>query len=636
MSEGLVGSAPSSGSQATPRREVGASLHFVDLLFAVHRRLSPRRRKQLMLTLVLMLLGAVAELLTIGAVLPFLILMAEPQRLSEVPAAAALLDGLAGILETSVVLAAAIFLVSTAVVAAVVRLLLAWFSQRFVYGLGHDLGVDIYSTMLRQPYSFHAERNTSEVIAGVEKVQSVIRGLLMPVMQGVTASFIALCIVGILFAIDPTAALAASISMGAVYVAVSLLARRVLRRNSLIMSRVHGQRVRQIQEGLGGIRDIIIDQSQALFESSFRSLDRTFRNAQATTEFLAATPRFIVEAAGIALITCLAFYLGKQEAGLAASIPTLGALALGAQRLLPLLQLVYLGWSQLNANRHVLGDVLGFLDVPIAEEAGSTSDTADSEPFRGTVEFENVGFRYARGPQVLVGIDLSIARGARMGIIGATGSGKSTLVDLLMGLLNPTEGQILVDGQRLDAASRRHWQSQLAHVPQAIYLSDASVAANIAFGQADEDIDMARVRAAARQAAMDEFVSALPDGYATPVGERGIRLSGGQRQRIGIARALYKKAGVLIFDEATSALDDATEAAIVDTIFALQGDLTVIMIAHRLTTLARCDAIVRLGNGRVLEMGPYSAVVAKPERYISGSGKNPRPGASRKGRRGPS
>ncbi|MFD2029636.1 ATP-binding cassette domain-containing protein [Ancylobacter dichloromethanicus] len=303
----------------------------------------------------------------------------------------------------------------------------------------------------------------------------------------------------------------------------------------------------------------------------------------------------------VAVVACVT---SVNSGGIAAVLPTLGALALGAQRLLPLLQQIYGAWASSTGNRQLLLDLVDLL----RQGAPPALATDAKLSFNEGVEIEHVGYRYAKdGRSALVDINLSIPRGARIGIAGKTGSGKSTLMDIIIGLLEPSEGEIRVDGVPLTAANRYAWQRYIAHVPQAIFLSDASIAENIAFGVRYADIDLERVKHAAEQAELTDVIAALPQGYQTKVGERGVQLSGGQRQRIGIARALYKQASVLVFDEATSALDNETEAAVMSAIERLDRTLTLIVIAHRLSTLEGCDMIVRLENGRALvqeKVGP--------------------------------
>jgi ATP-binding cassette subfamily B protein len=286
----------------------------------------------------------------------------------------------------------------------------------------------------------------------------------------------------------------------------------------------------------------------------------------------------------------------------------LGALALGAQRLLPALQQSYSAWASIAGNHASLDDTIELLDQPLPAELLQPAPAPLL--FQKDIQFRGVRFRYANdGPWVLDGLNLVIVKGARVGFVGSTGSGKSTTLDLLMGLLMPTEGELLVDGQPISGIRVKAWQQTIAHVPQSIYLADTTLAENIAFGVPPDTIDLDRVRQAARQAQIADFIESSPEGYQAYVGERGIRLSGGQRQRIGIARALYKQASVLVFDEATSALDNATEQSVMDAIEGLSSDLTILLIAHRLTTVRRCDTIVELEHGQVVAQGSYEQLL---------------------------
>ncbi|MDB5692990.1 MAG: transporter ATP-binding protein, partial [Alphaproteobacteria bacterium] len=484
-----------------------------------------------------------------------------------------------------------------AVAAAAVRLLLLWLTQRYVMAVSHDIATAIFGRMLRQPYADYVKRSSSEALASMEKVRDIAANALQPLMQGIVAGILSLLIGALLFAISPLATLAAGLSIGAVYAAITLLTRARLRANSRILANASMERTKMIQEGLGGIRDIILDRSQPLYEGTFRAVDRRYRRAVSVNTFISQGPRFVIEAAGIGTIALIALVMSLQPGGIVHAIPVLGALALGSQRLLPLIQLAYQGWSLTAGNLQSIDDVAAALRTAVLPDPSESAPL----PFEDKVAFECVCFAYGNAGPAVRDVDLVIPRGSRIGIAGTTGSGKSTLLDLLMGLLEPVSGGISVDGRLLDAETRPRWQATLAHVPQAIFLIDDDVAANIAFGVAHGRTDMDRVRACARAAHVAEFVESLPDGYGTKVGERGIRLSGGQRQRIGIARALYKGAKVLILDEATSALDDETEAAVMGSIMALGGDITVVMIAHRRTTLEGCDCIIRMEGGRIVE-----------------------------------
>ena len=570
-----------------------------------------RRRWQSVVVIGLMLVGALAEVLTLGAILPFLALVADPHAATRVPALSVALN-MVGLEPGSDLLwmLAAIFCI-IAVVAAIVRIVLAWATQKFVFRIGYDLGVAVYRRILYQPYSYHIARNSSEVVSAIGKVQQVVTGVMMPLMQAVTSTVIAVSIfVGLLF-INAGVALASGLGFGLIYVLVSVVTRKRLRHNSQLISRAQKQRVQTVQEGVGGIRDVLIDHAQRIYIAKFAAIDTHLRDAQAANALIAATPRFVIEGLGMVMIVLLALVLSRQAGGLMEALPVLGALALGAQRMLPLLQMIYNGWTQFMGNHASFGMILDILEKPIPPELMVRRQSVPL-PFEHALTLEDVSFRYGEQLSwVLHDLSVTIPKGARIGFVGKTGSGKSTAIDLIMGLLQPTVGTISVDGAALTLANVGAWQEQVAHVPQHIYLSDTSIRENIAFGIPASEIDDARVLQAAQKADIAGFLENLPEGYGTRVGERGVRLSGGQRQRIGIARALYKRSSLLVFDEATSALDAATEASVMSSIYRLGGDLTVILIAHRLSTLRECDVIFRLEGGRLVEQGDYDHVLGQ-------------------------
>ncbi len=316
------------------------------------------------------------------------------------------------------------------------------------------------------------------------------------------------------------------------------------------------------------------------------------------------------------LISMLAYTLAKQVDGVAKAIPILGAFALGAQRLLPVLQQAYAAWSGIRGGQASLQDTLDLLDQPLPDHANQPSATALT--FMHSISLKQISFRYnQQTPFVLNNLNLTIGKGSRIGFIGTTGSGKSTLLDIVMGLLYPSDGSLEVDGTSVTPSNNRAWQVHIAHVPQTVFLSDASIEENIAFGVPKDRIDLCRVRQAAEQAQLAGSIETWPEKYQTFVGERGIRLSGGQRQRIGIARALYKQADVIIFDEATSALDNETEQAVMQAIENLSQDLTLLIIAHRVTTLKGCTQIVELSDGGIKRIGSYQDIINQ----LSHSGK---------------
>jgi len=546
-----------------------------------------------------MLLGALAELVTIGSVVPFLSLLAGssivhgPGWIESVLLAVARLTG------GSMLSAAAELFMAAAVIAAAIRLSLSWASQSFTLGFGHELAVEIQRKILDQPYLFHIGQHSSRILASLEKVQILSSGVLLQWMQAASAIVIGTFIIFAVASVDLSAAAIAAAILGGCYFLVSRIASPRLERDAAMLGRAYDRRLKLIQESLGGIRDIIVDQSQAIHLEAFRTIDSQFAHARLSSGFLATAPRFVIEAVGMVLIAVLAIILSSGGGGLALALPVLGALSLGALRLLPLLQQLYQAWASLAANRAIVGEVVSLLSLPVSNDQSEPSPL----PLTGSMRFDGVSFVYPdREAPALKDVDLVIPSGARVAVIGKTGSGKSTLVDLLMGLLEPSGGSISVDEVPLTGQTRRSWRRSVAHVPQSIFLADASIASNIAFGRPEGSIDLERVAEAARIAQLDEVIAGLPLGFETHVGERGISLSGGQRQRLGLARAIYKDAPVLILDEATNALDRETEEAVLSALDDLhKRGRTIIIVSHRESAIENCGMIIRMDQGRIVQ-----------------------------------
>jgi len=578
------------------------------LKWLVRDFLPVRRRWQAAGVLVLMVMGGLAEAFTLAAVFPLLSFMADPAHVGTSKIGRLIVA--LGINPESLSLPtlAGVFCF-VAVMSAAVRILLAWASQGFAFRLAYDLGVGLYERMLYQPYAFHAGLNSSKIVATVNNIQRLLTSMFLPLMQGLSALMLSIFILAGLLLIKTDVALAALFGFGGIYVLTSLLTRTQLRRNALKIGAMRSIRVQAVQEGLGGIRDVLIDNSQPVYIKKFAELDSTLRDAQAANALIAATPRFVVEALGMVFIVGIAVVLNAVNGTLEGSLPVLAVLALGAQRLMPLLQQIYAAWANALSERMMFTGVVELLQLPVLERFAGDKDIVPV-PLNDTLRLENICYRYHDdGPLVVRNVSLTIKRGSWIGLLGKSGSGKSTLMDLVMGLLRPTDGQITIDGQPLDEHNIRGWQKQIAHVSQHIFLSDGSILENVAFGVPEAEIDRARVLHACREAELEEMIAGLPEGIDTTIGERGVRLSGGQRQRIGIARALYKQASVLVLDEATSALDDATEAGIMDSIQKLGRSYTVLMIAHRTTTLRDCDRVYRMEHGSITQAGSFADMV---------------------------
>jgi ATP-binding cassette, subfamily B, bacterial PglK len=583
---------------------------FPNLLIRLWNHLARRKRLQFALLIVLMVVSAFAEVVSLGAVLPFLAVLVAPEHVLNYAIVADVVSAW-GITSTDqLTLLLTVVFAATALIAGAIRILLLWAGTRLAFITGADLGVKIYRQTLYQPYRIHVGRNSSEVISGITvKVGSAV-GVLDQTLKLMSSTILLVSIILALLVIDPVVAVSAAAGFGGIYGLISWISRHRLHLNGQRIAHEQSQVVKALQEGLGGIRDVLLDGNQLAYTNIFSKAVYPLRLAQGENVFIAGSPRFIMEAFGMVLIAILAQALSHQAGGIATALPVLGALALGAQRLLPALQQIYVAWASIAGNYASLSDTVELLGQPMP--ADILKHKAAPLLFQNTICFNAVRYRYTNDSSwVLKDLNLTISKGATVGIVGSTGSGKSTMLDLLMGLLIPTEGEILVDGQSIRDARVGAWQRTIAHVPQSIYLADTTLAENIAFGVPLIDIDMDMVQQAARKAQISDFIESRAEGYNACVGELGVCLSGGQLQRIGIARALYKQASVLVFDEATSALDSTTEKSVMDAIQKLNSDLTILLIAHRLSTVRKCDMIVELEHGRVVAQGTYEQLLER-------------------------
>jgi ATP-binding cassette, subfamily B, bacterial PglK len=552
-----------------------------------------------------MLLSSIAEILSIGSVFPFLAVLTAPERIESFPLFKHFIPQSIFLTPSRRLVFFTLFFGLASLIAGAMRLALLWLNIRISFAAGADLSMDIYRRTLYQPYEVHCSRNTSHLIAAIlEKSNIVIYNVIVPILTIISSVFMVIAILAALIAISSFYSLFVLVLFGIIYGLIILVTQNRLRVNSLIHARESTRVIKSLQEGLGGIRDILIDGSQEVYCAIYKSADRSLRLAQGNNLFISSSPRFAMESLGMMLIAILAFYLYGDGEEIQNSLPMLGAIALGAQRLLPVLQQIYSSWASIQGSEAALREEVSLLAQPLGlyyDDSGFKSFL-----FKDCIELTSVSFTYGNEEtEVINNVTLTLTKGSRTGLIGKTGCGKSTLIDIIMGLLKPTSGTLKVDGKLVSNENIKGWQSHIAHVPQVIFLADTSIEENIAFGIPLENIDINRVKEAAKRAHINESIEKLPNGYLTLVGERGVRLSGGQRQRIGIARALYKQADVIVLDEATSALDNETEESVMEMIESLSLDLTVIIVAHRITTLKKCDQIIELDQGKIKKICTY-------------------------------
>ena len=576
------------------------------LIISFWKYLDKRHKRRSVLIFILMIIVSFSEVISIGAILPFLGVLTSPELVYQNAFMQPIIQTLELSSANQLVLPLTIGFIVATLIAGVMRITLLNAINNFERVVGTDLNIDVYRNTLYQSYSDHIDRNSSYIVSLItKKTDVVIRGIFRAALTLVSSVLILIGIVSVLIMINVEVALGALGGFGLIYWGISRYTRKRRAINSQRIANEHTKMIKVLQEGMGGIRDILINASQQFYCSLFRNSDVHLRRAIADNDFIALSPRFAIEALGMTLVAILAYYMSQSANEAEDIVPILGAIAMGAQRLLPVLQAIYSSVSNIDGSRHSLQEVLDLLSQTLPNYA--EQPPAIPMSFKKEIRLNNLSFRYGENiPMVLNRINLTLTKGKSIGFIGVTGSGKSTLLDIIMGLLSPTEGVLTVDGVVLTMNNIRNWQANIAHVSQEVYLSDSTIEENIAFSQHKNNIDFSLVKQSANRACIAELIESWPEQYKTVIGERGVRLSGGQIQRIGIARALYRQASILVFDEATSALDSKTEKLVMDSIKDLGKNITVLIIAHRVTTLKDCDQVVELGDSKIIRIGSYN------------------------------
>jgi len=567
----------------------------LDRLKLLWIHISLARKKQIAILVLLSFLGSIAELISIGLVFPFLGVISTPDRVFNHPYAATIIKNLTISKPEELILPIILIFMAAILFAALIRILLSWLSCRLSFLIGFDLSSEIYSRTINQSYIAITRQNSSEIIAGVSKVDDVIQYIVYPLILALTNSIILIIILSITFILNPLVACIFFSGFACIYLFVSVITKKRLIKNGHVISQNSKIVIKTLQEGLGGIRDVILDRAQNRFIDIYKMSNLQLRRAQGNNQFIANSPRFIIEAFGMLLIASLAYLMNRITGDLGSTLPTLAALAFAAQRMLPLMQQIYYARSVVKAYNETLNDVLVLLNLEMQKFYDSLK--IKQLNFTKLIELDKVSFRFNDDSNwILKDINLKIKKRDVVGLIGKSGSGKSTLADIIMGLLVPTKGRLIVDGVEINKKNIRAWHKYIAHVPQTIFLADSTISENIAFGVPKNMIDHTLVQYSAEMAQISSTIASWPAKYNTVVGERGALLSGGQRQRLGIARAFYKQAKIIIFDEATSSLDRETENLVTRATKNLIGDTTIIIIAHKISALKNCNIIYDLSS----------------------------------------
>lgn len=578
--------------------------------------LSKRERFTSMLVLVVSILGAGAQVAMIGSVLPFLTFVSDPSVANDSVVIKSLrgITGIEG--DYHLALFLGVMAIGTICLANLILLARTYAISRFTVMRIHNISSRLLRSYLSRPYEFFIGRNSADISKRIlAETSEIAFSFLQPAAELISSSIAAVCIITFLVYVEPVGTLAGMSCIFVLYFGVYRASSKRVARLGEARTEANKRRFMSVTEIFGGIKDLKVHRKEDVYVRRFEDASRVALQATWRSRIASEMPQYMVQAFFFSsiIVACLvmideeALSLGSQV--ISGMIPVLGTFAFAGQRLVPEIQRVYAAVSKITYGAAAIRNV----HEDFISDADFASATRALLPFDRDIELRDLGYTYPGAPAGLSSINLKIKKGTRVGIVGGTGAGKTTFVDLVLGLLSPSSGEILIDGQSLSSPEMLdQWRNNISYVPQSIFLADASIAANIAFGVAPTEIDMDRVMECARIAQLHEFITTqMAHGYDTITGERGVMLSGGQRQRIGIARALYRNSDLLVLDEATSALDPKTEVDVMAAIEALPKSITVLMIAHRLGTVRNCDQLLVLERGRLVEDGSWDELVRK-------------------------
>ena len=579
--------------------------------------LTQRQKRSFALLIVLMLAMALSDLAGVASILPFLAVLSNPDVIQERTVLASLYDYIGFSSSYDFLRFLGVMVFAVVMLSIAIRAATFYMVTRFTRGVGLSLAVALLRRYLAHPYEWFLNQHSADLGKSIlQEVNQVVSGAIGPATRLISHGIVAVALVAFLLVLEPLGALAVALLLGVCFGLIYSSLRDRLTEFGEDRKLAMRERYQVTAEAMNGIREVKVLGLERTYIQRFLDPSKRLARHQAAVALLGEMPRYVLEALAFGgLLLFILYLLWVRDGEIETVLPVLGAFAFCGLKLLPAMQGLFADLSQLRFSQPALlalsNDLARSPEVP-------PIDAGERCRLRHELVLEDVHYTYpyAKGP-ALHGLDLSISAGSMVGFVGPTGAGKTTAIDVILGLLRPQSGGLRVDGVTIDSDNIRAWQREIGYVPQSIYLVDDSVAANIAFGTRPEQIDCAAVERAARMARIDDFVRTLPEGYDTMIGEAGVRLSGGQRQRLGIARALYRDPDVIVFDEATSALDTATERAVVEAIRGLHGQKTILIIAHRLSTVADCDCIYVLQNGRLAGCGDYRTLAGGNEAFRS-------------------
>lgn len=576
--------------------------------------LTTQQRKKFIWMQLLVILAAFGEIIGIASIIPFMTLVGDTNILNEPNYLSNLYANSGFNTELEFVFVVGVFVLIVLVLSSCISIFTIWRLSMFAAQIGTEIGDRLYNFYLKQNWLFHSSINSSELTNKVvNETTRITNGILMPLVTMNARIALAFFMLTGLFIYDPLVATTGVFVFGIAYVFLFIFVRSRLLFNGKKISEIYGTRYLLLNEGFGGIKDILLYGRASSFVNRFNNSGMKLAYSLGNNQALTLTPRYFIELIAFAIIIILTLYLILNHQGdLGIVIPLLSVYAVAAIKILPAFQQIYLSVANIKASMPAFEAIEEDLSKSMLLDIKTLEfDEKYLQP-KEKISIENISFTYPKKFEpVLNNANVSIPINSVIGIVGPSGSGKSTLIDVILGLIEPQKGNLKIDELIVDSNNLRSWQNCIGFVPQSIFLSEGSILENITFGIEDSKIDFDRVDRVIKLSHLDELISTLENGIYTKVGERGVQLSGGQRQRIGIARALYKKSEVLVFDEATSSLDGISERMIMDAIDSFIGKKTIIIVAHRLKTVERCDKIFYFDKGTVLDEGSYDELIER-------------------------
>lgn len=580
--------------------------------------LRPDQKRRFYLLQLLVVLMTLCEMIGVASIAPFMALVGDPDLLERGGVLSDLYELTGAESHADFLFIVGLGVLFVLVIASLVSILTTWQLSTFSVSVGTEIGNRLYEHYLKQSWLFHSTGSSAQLTKKIANESSrVSSGIIRPLMQINARIIFSLCMGIGLFIYNPYVVVFGGIIFFVSYYSMYKVIKIKLKKNGETISNTATVRFRLMNEGFGGIREIILSGKSHGFIDDFKSAGKQFSKANGRNLALGQVPRYFMELVAFGAMIILVLYLVKVYDGdLGFVLPVISLYALAGFKLLPAFQQIYMSIATIRGALPAYESIRVDLQNSVENFADFKSENSWEASVKQGVSFEKVSFTYPeKNKPAIDKMDMWIPSKKTIGIVGASGSGKSTMIDLLVGLLEPSSGSIMVDGIDIHENHLRKWRRLIGFVPQSIFLTEGSVAENVAFGLSKDEIDVDKVILALKKAHLEELVLSLDQGVDTLIGERGVQLSGGQRQRLGIARALYNDPEVLIFDEATSALDGVTEKSIMEAIHDFKGEKTIIMIAHRIKTVVNCDMIFVIDKGKVIDHGPFDELVERNDHF---------------------